>query len=547
MTLDLLIAGARVVDGTGNPWFRADVGVEAGRIAMVAPPGGRHAARRRIDAADRVLSPGFIDIHGHSDLSLFSFPLAQSKLLQGVTTEVGGNCGWSAAPLNPDMEEQVRAEHPRPEDVPWGLHSVDRYLTALGEHGIAVNYGCHVGHGTLREAVIGSVDRPANPFELATMGRMLEGALEAGAMGLSSGLIYAPGCYAPPSELEYLAAIAYRRGRLYASHIRGEGDTLEQAVAEAIAVGRRARGPVHIAHHKASGRPNWGKVARTLAMVDEARSQGIDVTLDQYPYTASSTDLSAYLPAWAREGGTRMLQQRLADPLVRPRIREEVRRPVAEAGETADWSLILLACVRGRREWEGRTVQEVAELTGTDPVDAVLDLVLAEGGTAQVVHFGMSEDDVRLVMRHPVVMIGSDGSSLAADPAWGKPHPRSYGTFVRVLGHYVREMKVLALEAAVHKLTGMPAARLGLDDRGRIAPGRMADLVLFDPEIIEATAGFADPCRHPLGVNLVVVNGVIAAEDGAPTGARPGKVLRACWANCGRNFPPGGRNLLGPS
>ena len=527
MTLDLLIAGARVVDGSSNPWFRADVGVEAGRIAVVAPPGNNYSARRRIDAADRVLCPGFIDIHGHSDLSLFSFPLASSKLLQGVTTEVGGNCGWSAAPLNPEMEEQVRAEYPRPDDVPRGLCSLDQYLTALEERGIAVNYGCHVGHGTLREAVMGSVDRPATPFELARMGRMLEEALDAGAMGLSSGLIYAPGCYAQPSELEHLAAIAYRRGRLYTSHIRGEGDSLEQAVAEAIAVGKRAVGPVQIAHHKAAGRPNWGKVSRTLAMVDQARSQGVDVTLDQYPYTASSTDLTAYLPAWAREGGIRALQERLGDPSTRARIREEVRRPVVDAEETADWSLMILARVRGRREWEGRTMQELAELTGMDPVDIVLNLVWAEGGTVQVVHFGMAEDDVRLVMRHPAVMIGSDSSSLAPDPAWGKPHPRSYGTFARVLGHYVREAKVLTLEAAINKLTGMPAARLALTDRGRVTPGCQADLVLLDPATVDATASFADPCRHPTGVDLVVVNGVIAAENGVPTGAQPGEVLRA--------------------
>ena len=527
MALDLLIREARVVDGASNPWFHADVGVEAGRIALVARPGTDCSARRTIDGAGRIVCPGFIDIHGHSDLSLFSFPLAQSKLLQGVTTEVGGNCGWSAAPMNPEMEAQARSEHPRPEDVPWGFHSLDRYLAAIEQHGIAVNYGCHVGHGTLREAVMGSADRPATPFELARMARMLEEALEAGAMGLSSGLIYAPGCYAPPSELEHLAAVAYRHGRLYASHIRGEGDTLEQAVAEAIAVGRQGKGAVQIAHHKASGRPNWGRVSRTLAMVDEARSQGVDVTIDQYPYTASSTDLTAYLPAWARAGGTRALQERLQDPAARARIREEVRRPVADAGETDDWSLILLACVRGRRDWEGRTVQEISELTGTAPVDVVLDLVAAEGGTVQVVHFGMAEDDVRLVMRHPAVMVGSDGSSLAPDPAWGKPHPRSYGTFARVLGHYVREAGLLSLEAAVHKLTGLPAARLALADRGRVAPGYWADLVLFDPAAIQATATFADPCRHPAGVHLVVVNGVIAAEDGVATGARPGRVLRA--------------------
>jgi N-acyl-D-amino-acid deacylase len=527
MVLDLLIAGVRVVDGAGNPWFRADVGVEGGRIAVVARPGKTYSARRTIDAADRILCPGFIDIHGHSDLSLFSFPLAPSKLLQGVTTEIGGNCGWSAAPASLDMEIQARSEHPRADDVPWGFRSLEQYLAALERRGIAVNYGCHVGHGTLREAVLGSADRPATPHELAKMGDLLVEAMGEGAMGLSSGLIYAPGCYAPPSELEHLAAIAYRHGRLYASHIRGEGDTLEQAVDEAIAVGRRGKGPVQIAHHKASGRPNWGKVSRTLAMVDEARSQGVDVTLDQYPYTASSTDLTAYLPAWARAGGTRALQERLRDPSTRTRIREEVRRPVGDAAETADWSLIVLACVRGRREWEGRTVQEIAELTGTDPVDTVLDLVLAEGGTVQVVHFGMTEDDVRLVMRHPAVMVGSDGSSLAPDPGWGKPHPRSYGTFAHVLGYYVRETSVLTLEAAVHKLTGMPAARLALVDRGRVAPGCWADLVLFDPDTIEATASFADPCRHPRGVHLVVVNGVVAAEDGIPTGARPGKVLRA--------------------
>ncbi|MDQ7794907.1 MAG: D-aminoacylase [bacterium] len=527
MPADLVIANARVVDGGGNPWYRADVGVTQGRIAWILPPGSGAPAGRAVEAGGRVLAPGFIDIHGHSDLSLFSFPLAPSKLLQGVTTEVGGNCGWSAGPLTPEMERQVRAEHPRPEDLPPGFRTLGDHLASLEALGLAVNYGCHVGHGMLREAVMGSQDRAATGDELAAMAKLLEAALDDGALGLSSGLIYAPGCYAPPEELTALARVAYRRGRLYASHIRGEGPTLEQSVAEAINVGRQGSGPVQIAHHKASGRRHWGKVARSLALVDEVRDQGVDVTLDQYPYVASQTDLTAYLPAWAREGGTPALLDRLRDPAVRSRLLAELTHLRGEAEELADWSLVVLAYVRGHREWEGRAVADIAGERGRPAPEVVLDLVLEEEGAVGVIHFGMDEADVRRVMAHPAVMVGSDGSALGPDPIWGKPHPRSYGTFARVLGRYVREERVLRLEEAVRKMTGMPAARLGLTDRGRVAPGCWADLVLLDPETIADTATFEDPCRHPTGIDLVLVNGVVAAEDGRPTGARPGKVLRA--------------------
>ncbi len=527
MQAETIIRNARVIDGTGNPWYRANLGIGNGRILWVVPAAIAVEGRLVIDAADAVLAPGFIDIHAHSDLSLFSFPLAESKLLQGVTTEVSGNCGWSAAPLSPEMEAEMRAEHPAPDDVPWGFRTLAEYLEAVEAHRPAINFACHVGHGAVRQVVMGTVGRPASPSELEAMSRLVEEALDAGAVGLSSGLIYSPGCYAPPEELEQLAAVAFRRGRLYASHIRGEGETLEQAVAEAIAVGHRVGGPVQIAHHKASGRPNWGKVRRTLAMVDEARARGVDVTLDQYPYVASSTDLTAYLPAWAREGGKQVMLGRLRDPESRARIRQELRQPRGEAIEVADWSPVVLSFVRGKREWEGRSIRDIAEELGREPAEAVMDLLLEEDGVVGVVHFGMNEADVRSVMSHPAVMVGSDGSALAPDPAWGRPHPRSYGTFVRVLGRYVREEKVLTLEEAVRKMTGFPASRLGLAGRGRIAAGCWADLVLFDPATCAEGATFTDPCRYPQGIRLVMVNGRIAARDGQPTGERAGKVLRA--------------------
>lgn len=548
---DVVIRNARVVDGTGQPWFWGWVAVRGDRISGVGrgtPP----AARRTIDAGGAVLAPGFIDIHTHSDDTILLYPEAESALLQGVTTHVGGNCGSSLAPAPARARERMMSrwkalgflvqvsdrtadphllERLRPYlagDGPvW--ETVGQFLDLVEQARPAINFGMFVGHGTVRLAVVGEEARAATPEELGEMERLVLQALDDGALGMSTGLIYAPGIHAPTEEIVALARAVASRGGIYASHIRGEGETLEEAVAEAIRVGREARVPVQISHHKATGEHNWGKTRGTLDMVDRARAEGVDVTLDQYPYTATSTGLTAFLPPWAHEGGMRALLERLADPEARRRMERDMREGLP--GWTSPWrgvgfDRVLLVSVRGQPELNGLTVAEVARRRGVRDFDAVFDLLLEAEGAVHITRHALSEDDVRLVMRHPWVMVGSDGRATLLSGGREHPHPRSFGTFPRVLGHYCREQGVLRLEEAVRKMTGLPAWRLGWWDRGVIRPGAAADLTLFDPETVADTATFENPRQAPRGIRLVLVNGQVAVEDGRLTGVRAGRCLR---------------------
>jgi N-acyl-D-amino-acid deacylase len=522
--LDLKIEGATVIDGTGSPGSRGDLGVRDETIVAIGDL-SREAAGRTLNAAGRVAAPGFIDMHSHSDWRLWANRRAESKIRQGVTTEVVGNCGFSPAPASDEHLDDLKGFAPYlPRGLDFRWRSVGEYLDAFDADGTALNVVQLVGHGTLRVAAMGFARREPTTSELTTMQRALADAIEAGAWGLSTGLIYAPGSYAATAEIVTLARICARRRRaLYASHIRGEGATLLDAIAEAITVGREAEMSVQVSHIKAAGRPNWGKVTRALALVDEAVAEGIDVMADVYPYTASSTSLRSLLPDWALEGGIPAMVERLRDPAVRERIGQELAQPVS--GQTlldrVGWENIMISFSPRRKDVEGKRLSEIGGL------EAALS-VLADEPRSGMILFQLDERDLREALAHPRVMIGSDGSSLApyGELGEGKPHPRSYGTFPRVLGEYVREQRLFTLAQAIHKMTGLPARRLGLSDRGVIRPGAKADLVVFDPRRVGDRATFEAPHQYPAGIEHVVVNGRFVIRDGEHTGSLPGRVLR---------------------
>jgi N-acyl-D-amino-acid deacylase len=521
--LDLVIRNARIVDGTANPWFRGDVGLEGDRITRVGDLAGV-ASRRTIDVEGAVVAPGFIDLHTHSDFTLPVFPRAEAMVRQGVTTQLVGNCGFSPFPVAPGGAESLRAYAAAFDaGLSWAWNDAAGYAAHLEGLPLACNVALQVGHGAVRVAVMGFDDRPPTPSELTQMQRLVARAFDQGVFGLSTGLIYVPGAYARTDELVALAQVAGAYGGFYSTHVRGEGDTLVEAIAEAIEIGRLAGLPVQLSHHKAAGRRNWGRVETTLAMIDRARAAGQDVLADQYPYVAGSTTLAAIMPAWAMRGGIEGMMARLADPTVRERIRAELSAGPRELDLSA---IVISAVPEGpNKAYEGMRLADIAAARGEDPVETALHLLETERGGVQMVVFSMAEEDVRRVMRHPAVAIASDGWTLSP-AAGGRPHPRSYGTYARVLGKYVREEGILRLEEAVRKMTSLPAQRLRLFDRGIIRPGAAADLVVFDPERIEDRATFEAPHQFCAGVSYVVVCGQMIVEDGQDTGLAAGRVLR---------------------
>jgi N-acyl-D-amino-acid deacylase len=529
--LDLKLTGGTVVDGTGAPARLADVGIRDDTIVAVGDL-GREPAGLALDTRDRVVAPGFIDMHSHSDWRLWANRRAESKVRQGVTTEVVGNCGFSPAPVGTAFRDDLRAFAlylPPGMDFAWA--SVGEYLDRFAADGVAVNVLQLVGHGTARIAAMGFARRAPSAGELDTMTGLVAESMEDGAWGLSSGLIYAPGSYAETAELVAFARAAARAGGVYASHIRGEGPTLLEAVGEAIRIGREAGLPVQVSHLKAAGRRQWGRVGEALALIEAARAEGLDVTADVYPYTGSSTTLRTLLPDWALEGGVEAMLARLGDAATRTRLVAEIESG-GGGGEgfatNVGWEGIAIAYAPGRAEAEGRRLAELGQAAGLPPVEVALDLLGTTRGRAYMILFQLDEADVRRVLVHPHVMIGSDGSALApyGELGQGKPHPRSYGTFPRVLGHYGRDAGLLTVEQAVWKMTGFPAAKLGLADRGVVRPGARADLVVFDARTVSDLATYDDPHRYPRGVEHVLVNGRLVVRDGEHTGSLPGRVLR---------------------
>ena len=499
---DLLITGGMVVDGTGASAFRADVAVRDGRIAAVSRTAIEASrARRRINASGLIVAPGFIDLHTHLE-PILAMPDAQSHVRQGVTLALGGPDGGGANPMGP-------------------------YLAQVEQRQLGLNVAFLTGHNTIRRAVMGTENRAPTEAELLRMRAMVAQAMGEGAFGLSTGLRYIPGYYSKTDEVVALASVAADSGGIYTSHLREEGIGLIEGVAEALEIGRRARIPVVLTHHKAVGQKMWGKSVVTLAMVDSARRAGTDVMIDQYPYTASSTGLDILVPPWALAGGDSALRRRLADPVLNDSIERGVIELLLNDRGGGDLRRVQFSRVSWDSTLNGKTLFDLMTRLNLGPTienaaPVVIDAVL-RGGASTIYHI-IDEQDVRRIMAHPQTMIASDGRLNRLGDA--VPHPRAYGTFPRVLGKYVREEKVLTLEQAVRKMTAMPAARLGLADRGCLKEGCAADITIFSAEQVRDVGSFGDPHHYPDGIPWVIVNGVPVVDNGAFTAARPGKVLR---------------------
>jgi len=496
---DTIIRNGRVIDGSGNMWYRADIAIQGDTIAAI----GRRlegTTDQTIDVADRIVAPGFIDMHVHARGGIRELPAAENYIRMGVTTLVEGNDGSSSLPL---------AE----------------FFTELEQIGPAPNYASFVGHGTVRGKIVGQENRLATADELAQMVDLVRNAMREGALGLSTGLFYVPGTYAPTEEVIELARVAGEMNGMYISHMRNEADHLFDSISETVRIGREANIPVQISHHKTTGPLNWGNSVHALEMIDEARASGVDVTVDQYPYTASSTSLRAIFPDWSEEGGRSALVARMKDPATRAQLKREIAESLVRDRGGADRAVV--NWYSPEPEYSGKHLGQVAEALGLgDSIQAAAEavLIMEERGGASMVYHAMHEDDVRRIMQHPAMMVGSDGGVLKFGQ--GKPHPRSYGTFARLLGHYVRDEGVLTLPQAVRKMTSLPAQRIGAADRGLLRPGMKADLVIFDPETVIDRATFDEPHQYADGFSHVMVNGKLVLADGEMTGTRPGRVLR---------------------
>ena len=529
MHFDILVRGGLVIDGSGAVPRVADVGIVRDRVVDIGSMPDT-AASVVIDAAGMCVAPGFIDSHTHSDMACFQ-PVENTDVItaavrQGVTTEVCGNCGFSPFPCpsgrRNDLERHLSALF-RSAPIDWT--DLAGYAESVLERGITANLAPLVGHGSLRAAVLGFSDRPARADELDAMSRLLDEALEQGAHGLSSGLVYMPGAFAGTEELVALARSLGRARRPYVSHIRGETDMVAESVAEAIRIGGEASVPVHISHHKVAGRKNWGRTEATLELITSSRHLGLDVTLDVYPYTAASTFLHAILPNWSLAGGITPMLDRLRDGVARDRIRRDFAGDLPgwqNLPRAAGWDSIVISSCPGRTELEGRSLSELAGEAGKPPSDYAFDLLVEQRGDVMMIIHMMDEGDVRRVMEYGATMIGSDGIPLP-----GKPHPRWAGTFARVLGRYTRDLKLFDLATAIRKMTSLPAARFGLTGRGTLAPGSYADLVVFDAATVRDAATFEAPLAAPIGIRHVFVNGRQVVREGLLTGLRPGLVLQA--------------------
>lgn len=531
---DLVIKNGIVIDGTGKARFRADLGVSGDTIAYMGK--GDISGRRVINADGLVVSPGFIDIHSHMDDLILASPKCESKITQGVTTEVSGNCGVSASPVNDELgglewNSGILAAYGIEPD--W--HTTGEFLARLDRSPMALNLATLVGHGTVRASTMGYESRPPTETELTEMRRCVAEAMESGAFGLSSGLIYPPGCFASTDELIELARVAAQYRGMYATHLRNEAAGLIESVNEALRIGRESGARVQISHHKVLGDSNRPLIRESLAMIDNARATGQEVCADQYPYTAICTWLASVLPQWAYEGGIPALLSRLRDQSTRERLRQELLCDSTD-GWIADWGgwgriVISITSQKKNRVYEGLSIDKIAEMQGRHPVHTVLDLLLDEEGVTDILHFAIEEEDVAAVMRHSAVIIGSDSTprAILSPSGRGKPHPRTYGTFPRVLGKYVREDQVLSLEEAVAKMTGRSAIFLALKKRGVLCEGNFADIVLFDPDSIADTATYENPHSYASGIEYVIVNGKIALEQGeiiSDSAKMSGRVLR---------------------
>jgi len=537
---EIVIKDGFIIDGAGNPWFKADIGVKDGKIMKVG--GIKNAGIEVVDVHGLFVCPGFIDMHSHSDFTLIVNPRAESKVTQGVTTEVIGNCGGSAAPsigLEVDRTRRIREGY----GIEPGWDSFSSYMTTLEKCKVAINVAPLVGHGTVRRCVMGVENRDPTPKELDEMRRLVRESMEAGAFGMSTGLVYPPGRYAKTSEIIELCKVVAKYGGIYASHIRGERETLLDAVEEAIEMGERGGVPVEISHHPAKIGA-WGKSVETLRLIDEARARGVEVTCDMHSYIGGSTGLSNLLPPWVQEGGSDKIVERLKNMKLRGKIKKDmIEEKIPGPGpcglvKREMWEKIMIASYPNE-EVVGKNINEIAQDGGLDPFDAYFDLLVKSDTSGMIVGFYYNEEDIRRVLVHPCSMIGSDGYALApyGPLGRGRLHPRSYGAFPMFFRKYIRGKtrkdlkddaggKLITYQDLVRKMTSLPAQKLGLRDRGLLREGMWADIVVFDPERIADKATYLQPYQYPEGIEYVLVNGVVVVKKGEHTGALSGKPLR---------------------
>ncbi len=536
MEFDLIIKNGRIIDGTGNPWYKGDVSIKDEKIIEIGKLDKN--ARKIIDAKGLIVAPGFIDAHSHADFNTLLYRDMENLVHQGITTVIAGQCGSSPAPVSDKNREEAQKEIDArlPEgmelEVTWS--SFDEYLREEEKAGLGTNVAHLVGHGAVRGAGMGLKAREPKQEELEIMKDLVAEAMEAGAYGLSSGLIYPPGIYAETNELIELAKVASIYGGIYDSHIRGEGKTLMKALREAIEIGEKANIPVQISHHKVASKTIWGKSKETLQMFEEARNRGVDVTVDQYPYKAGSTSLMTLLPPWAHDGGKDEALKRLKDPKLREKMREGIEQGIPGwenfAGELG-WENVYVTYVKTdkNKPVEGKNLVEIMDyLKEEDEFNILYKLLLEEEGSAGMVIFYGDEEDVRRIMTHPLHMVGTDAGSCTIEGPFcrGKPHPRHYGTYPKILGKYVRDEKVLRLEEAIRKMTSFPAQRFGMNNRGLLKPGMWADISIFNIDEVSEKATYQNPHQFPSGYHYVIVNGKLAIDEGIYTGILSGKTLR---------------------
>jgi dihydroorotase/N-acyl-D-amino-acid deacylase len=528
---DLVIANGHIIDGTGSPWYSGDIGIRDGKIANIG-----HLAdaprTRTIDAAGKVVAPGFIDMLGQSELTILVDPRLPSKIYQGITSEITGE-GGSAAPLNDTI---IQAERPTYDhyhlNPDW--RTFRQYFARLEKQGMGINLASYVGATTVRRMVLGDDDKQPTPAQLDQMKELVRQGMRDGAVGVSTSLQYAPAPYAKTEELIALAAEASKFGGIYATHMRNEGDGVLSAIDEALRIGREARIPVEIWHIKTGGKTNWGRMPEVVAKINAARADGVDITANTYAYTAWFNSMSAFIPPWAHDGGDVRLIERLKDPTMRQRIRKDLMTPSNEWQN--EWQQIpgpeavLIGVVQNPNllPLQGKTLAEVAKIWNKDPMDALFDLLIEDRAFTYVAVFGMSEPDVVLALQQPWVSVDNDSEGTSPEGILGQehPHPRAYGTFPRILRKYVREEKKLTLEDAIRKFSSLPAQRMRLTDRGVLKAGMWADLVVFDPAMVRDVATFDSPNQLSQGMEYVLVNGVPVIDQGKMTGEKPGKVLR---------------------
>jgi N-acyl-D-amino-acid deacylase len=531
-SFDVLITNGRVVDGTGAPWFRADVGIIGDTIAAIGQLAGRDA-RTRIDASNLVVSPGFIDMLGQSEFNVLADPRAASKITQGITTEITGE-GASIAPLNDALVRSAQPQYDRFK-VALDFRTLNEYFARLEKNRPALNLGTFVGAGGLRAYVMGNGQKVASASDLAEMKRLVEQAMQQGALGLSTSLQYVPGRFATTDEIVELAKVAKQYGGIYISHQRSESGQIMSSLDEVFAVAERADIPAEVWHLKTAYKANWGRMGDVLKRFDEARARGLDVTANMYPYDRASNGLDASLPLWVREGGLDAMLARLKDPSLRDRIKRDM-----EDADAKDWEnqwygsgggagvMISTVLDPSLRKWEGKTLAEIGKEMGKDPRDAAMDLVIADRGETSTIISIMREEDVRLALANPMISIGTDSGARAEDGPFSesKSHPRAWGSFTRVLGKYVRDEKLITLEDAIRRFTSRPAARVGLADRGILRPGMKADITIFNPATVRDVSTFVDPTHYSQGIEHVLVNGQAVVSGGKITEARPGQPIR---------------------